>query len=63
MGEPLEKDSVESDTERGTVDKTRVYANDKPVVEIDAFEQNKNNSDYQDFKTLGWCQVNRYIET
>ncbi|TIC03116.1 hypothetical protein E3Q10_00770 [Wallemia mellicola] len=52
MGEPLEKDSVESDTERGTVDKTRVYANDKPVVEIDAFEQNKNNSDYQEFKTL-----------
>lgn len=63
MGDTLEKASVEADTERGDIDKTHGSVDDEPAVEIDAFEQNRNNSDYQEFKTLGWRQVNGYRET
>lgn len=57
MSDNLEKNSLETDLEKRGADKTDVNAGDVSAVEIDAFEQNKESSDYQEFRTLGWWQV------
>ncbi|TIC19691.1 hypothetical protein E3Q13_01073 [Wallemia mellicola] len=57
MSDNLEKNSLETDLEKRGADKTDVNAGDVSAVEIDAFEQNKESSDYQEFRTLGWWQA------
>ncbi|TIC25869.1 hypothetical protein E3Q08_01530 [Wallemia mellicola] len=60
MSDNLEKNSLETDLEKRGADKTDVNAGDVSAVEIDAFEQNKESSDYQEFRTLGWWQVSEF---
>lgn len=62
MSDNFEKNSLETDLEkRGAgADKTDINVGDVSAVEIDAFEQNRSNSDYQEFKTLGWWQVSEH---